>query len=222
MVEVEERELLLQSLKAYLEELRESGVDELTFAQPPLSNQPLQDLPAGTRPGASGGAGQGVSGGAGQGAEATVPVSQGGEDSCQGVGNPRARLLFVMDGAGFAGAAGELLANIVKAMKFDTSDVHLLSFPAGSGSAASPSREQLMRRIEAVGPEVVVTLGDKSAQILLETGEPVAKLRGRFHDLGGISLMATLHPEALVADPTLKRDVWNEMQQVMRRLSQPR
>ena len=177
MVEMQERELLLQSLKRYLEELRESGVDELCFAQLPVS-----------------------------------------EREYQSAGNPQPRLLMVLNGPGLAGAAGELLGKIIEAMGFATSEVHLISFGAGSSRAVSPAREQLLARIAELGPEVVVTLGEQAAQLLLATEEPVEKLRGRFHDLAGIPLMPTLHPDAMLENAALKREVWSDMQQVMRRL----
>ena len=212
MVEVEERELLLQSLKGYLEELRESGVDELAFAERAASEPPRQEVGQGRR-----------------GAEQRKEVEEPGEGvegerhegGCRGVGNPRARLLFVMTGAGFSGEAGGLLEKIINAMQFATSDVYLLSFQAGSSGAGLPFREELLHRIKAVGPEVVVTLGEESAQLLLESRVPVAKLRGRFQDLEGIPLMPTLHPDAMLANLALKREVWNDMQQVMHRLDQP-
>jgi len=180
MVETEEmeRDLLLRALRGYLEELRESGVDELSYAEPP-----------------SGGPG------------------------CSAVGDPRARLLFVMTGAGFAGEAGGLLVNIVKAMGFAAEQVHLLCFCVDPGGAASATREELLGRIAAVAPEVVVALGEAAAQLLLDSREPIEALRGRFHDLAGTPLMPTLHPEALQENPDLKREVWSEMKQVMARLA---
>jgi len=181
MVEMDERELLVGSLKGYLEELGESGVDELGFAELPASERGWHE-----------------------------------------VGNPLARLLFVMTGAGFAGAAGDLLAKIIQAMGFAGSEVLLLSFPGGHFGAASPAREALLARVAAVGPEVVVALGEQAAQLLLDSGAAIEKLRGRFHDLNGIALLPTLHPDALLENQALKRDVWSDMQQVMRRLAQPR
>jgi len=194
MVETEERELLLQALKDYLVDLKDSGLDELAFAQPSV-------------------AAPGV---------AAPTVAAPGEE-CRGVGNPQARLLFVMAGAGFAGAAGELLVNIIKAMGFAASEVYLLSFPArpaGAG-AGGVSRDLLTARIAEVAPEVVVTLGEEATRLLLESCEPIAALRGKFHDLEGIPVMPTLHPEALDENPALKREVWGEMQQVMKRLADP-
>ena len=180
MVEREEteRDVLLQALKGYLEELRDTGVDELDFAEPPPSG-----------------------------------------DGCRAEGNPRARLLYVMTGAGFAGEAGGLLANIIKAMGFSAQEVHLLSFSMDPSGAASATREELLGRIAAVSPEVVVALGEAAAQLLLGSCEPVGELRGSFHDLAGTPLMPSLHPEKLLENPALKREVWSDMQQVMKRLA---
>jgi len=176
--EMGERALLLQALKGYLEELRDTGVDELYFEEPP-------------------------------------PCS----DHCSAIGNPQARLLFVMTGAGFAGEAGGLLVNIVKAMGFAADEVHLLCFSVDASGAPSVTREELLGRIAAVAPEVVVTLGEPAAQLLLASREAIGALRGTFHDLAGTPLMPSLHPEALVQNPALKREVWGEMQQVMKRLA---
>ena len=178
--EPRERELLLGALRGYLEELKESGVEELEFA-----------------------------------------AAAGGE-GCRAEGAPRARLLFVMDGDGFAGEAGGLLANIVKAMGFAPPEVHLLSFGVDASGAASVTAGELLGRIAAVAPEVVVALGEKAAQLLLESSQPVARLRGSFHDLSGTPLMPSLHPAALLENPALKREVWSDMQQVMKRLSRER
>ena len=186
---MDERELLLQSLKVYLEELKQSGVDELAFGT---------DAPAA--------------------AVVPAPLAQTPDDaSLTGVGNARARLLFVMSGAGFAGPSGELLAKIINAMGFAAEDVFLLSF---ASAAESPSQASLLSRIAAVAPEIVVALGETAAQLLLQSGESISTLRGRFFTLDEIPLMVTLHPDQLEADPALKREVWTDMQLVMRRLPQ--
>ena len=173
-----EREVLLQGLRGYLEELLESGVDELDFAEP-------------------------------------APSGNG----CSAVGDPQARLLFVTTGAGFAGEAGGLLANIVKAMGYASGEVHLLCFSLDQEGAASATRQEILSRIDGVAPEVVVALGEPAAQLLLSSCEPVAALRGTFHDLVGRPLMPSLHPEVLLENPALKREVWSDMQQVMKRLA---
>jgi uracil-DNA glycosylase len=219
MVERQERELVLGSVKAYLEELWESGVDELEFAELPAvhpgeprspqhAEKVAPQVPEERQ--ASEERQEGAPQAKGP-AERPVP-----EHPCQAAGNPKGRMVMVMKGEGFAGAAGELLGKIIQAMGFATSDVCLLSF-----AEIAPTRETLLRQIRDVGPELVVALGEETAQLLLQSGAGIAKLRGRFHDLGGVPLMPTLHPEAMLADPGLKRQVWSEMQQVMRRLAQP-
>ena len=76
-------------------------------------------------------------------------------------------------------------------------------------------------RIAAVAPKVAVTLGEPATQLLLASDQPLERLRGRFHDLSGIPLMPSFHPDAMLENPALKREVWSDMQQVMRRLAPP-
>jgi uracil-DNA glycosylase len=204
MVERQERELLLGSMKAYLEELWESGIEELEFAESPVAQPEVSQRSL-----------------AAQQSEAEEPPKAPAErpipeQACLAVGNPKARMVLVMKGEGFDDAAGELLSKIVQAMGFATSDVCLLSF-----AEIQPARETLLRQIRDVGPELVVALGEEAVQLLLQRDDGIAKLRGKFHDLNGLPLMPTLHPEAMLKNPGLKREVWNEMQQVMRRLAQP-
>ena len=241
MVEMEERELLTRSLRGYLEDLAESGLDELAFGEAVVPQQqrtvdagraavPQQQVAADAgkpavsqRPCADDAGRAAVSQQQCQGeelGEVTLAQPTVARPACKGEGNPLARLLFVMSGAGLATPAGGLLAKIMLAMGFASSEVFLLSFaeetPAGGGL-----RDELLSRIAEVGPEAVVALGEKAVRLLLQSDEPVEKLRGRFHDLAGIPLMPTLHPDAMLANEALKREVWSEMQQVMRRLAQP-
>jgi DNA polymerase len=58
---------------------------------------------------------------------------------------------------------------------------------------------------------------------LLGASEPMAKLRGRWHDFHGIPLMATYHPAYLLRNQSLteKRKVWEDMLLVLERLEKP-
>jgi uracil-DNA glycosylase len=209
MVEMEERELLLQSLKGYLEELRDTGVEELVFAG---GSSPTVG-PGAPMPGISA-AGASLAGASGT----VTPASEAAKLPLTGAGDPGARLLFVLTGAGLASPSGELFAKIIKAMGFAPQEVYLLSFAQEAPGAATASRASLLEAIATVAPRIVVALGETAAQLLLQSGDPISALRGRFVDLEGTPLMATLHPDQLLADDSLKREVWNEMQQVMKRL----
>jgi len=153
-----------------------------------------------------------------------------------GVGNPRARLVFVGEGPGrdedlrgepFVGRAGALLTDIIeKGMKLRRSDVYICNVvkcrppdnrnpEPDEVAACSPFLE---RQIALVEPEVIVALGKFAAQTLLTTSTPITKLRGRWHEYLGVPLMPTFHPAYLLRNPGDKRLVWEDIQQVMARL----
>ena len=73
-------------------------------------------------------------------------------------------------------------------------------------------------QIESVRPEVIVTFGDFSTQLLLGETAPLAKLRGQWRDYRGIAVIPTFHPAELLRDASLKKPVWVDLQTVMQRL----
>ena len=152
-----------------------------------------------------------------------------------GVGNPDARLLFVGEAPGadedrqgepFVGRAGQLLDRIIGAMGLRREDVYIANVlkcrPPGN---RTPEADEigtcspfLFRQIAALSPELIVALGAPAAHTLLGTHAPIGKLRGRFLRFRGIDLMPTYHPAFLLRSPAKKREVWEDMQQVMARL----
>lgn len=150
-----------------------------------------------------------------------------------GVGNPAARLVFVgeapgrdedLQGIPFVGEAGQLLTKIIGAMGFARDDVYICNVlkcrPPNNRNPQQPEIEAcspfMLRQVKAIGPTVIVALGTFAAQTLLETKEPISKLRGKFHDYHGIPLMPTFHPAFLLRNPAMKREVWEDMQMVMK------
>ncbi len=153
-----------------------------------------------------------------------------------GVGNPRARLVFVGEGPGadedakgepFVGRAGQLLTEIItKGMRLRREDVYIANVikcrPPGNRNP-EPDEVQscepfLLRQLELIGPEVVVALGKFAVQTLLRTKVPITQLRGRWFEFRGIKLMPTFHPAYLLRNPADKRLVWQDIQQVMQAL----
>lgn len=153
-----------------------------------------------------------------------------------GSGNPEARLVFVGEGPGrdedrqglpFVGRAGELLTDIIqKGMKIDRSEVYICNVvKCRPPENRNPEPEEvaacspfLIRQIEIVKPEVIVALGKFAAQTLLQSTTPITRLRGKWHEYHGIPLMPTFHPAHLLRNPGYKRQVWEDIQQVMQRL----
>jgi DNA polymerase len=148
-----------------------------------------------------------------------------------GVGNPDADLMFVGEAPGadedaqgipFVGRAGQLLTKIIEAIQLKREQVYIANIlkcrPPGN---RDPQPDEvamcepfLFRQIESVRPMIIVALGKYAAQTLLRTTEPISRLRGRFFEYRGGLLMPTFHPSYLLRNPSSKREVWIDMQQV--------
>lgn len=152
-----------------------------------------------------------------------------------GSGNPEAELMFIGEAPGrdedlagepFVGRAGQLLTDIIRAIKYERDDVYIANVikcrppqnrnPEPDELAAC--RPFLLRQIEMIAPRVIVTLGRFAFQSVLETTDPISSARGVWHELGGIRVMPTYHPAYLLRNPSAKRDVWNDMKKVMAEL----
>lgn len=155
-----------------------------------------------------------------------------------GEGSHQARLVFIGEGPGaeedrsgrpFVGPAGQLLSKIIQAMKLAREQVYICNVikcrPTGNRDPLpeeiASCRPFLMRQLAAIDPEVVCTLGTHATQALLNSTEPVSRLRGRFHTLHPIRVMPTFHPAYLLRHPEHKRHVWEDMKKIMALLRIP-
>jgi uracil-DNA glycosylase len=153
-----------------------------------------------------------------------------------GDGCDKARLVFVGEGPGyeedkqgkpFVGAAGKLLVRILEAMHLSRDDVYICNIiKCRPPNNRNPKPDEistctpfLERQIRAINPEFICALGKFAAQTLLQTEVPISRLRGTFHTYHGIPVMPTYHPAYLLRNPGSKRDVWNDMQQLMKCMS---
>jgi DNA polymerase len=152
-----------------------------------------------------------------------------------GVGAPHASVVFVGEAPGkdedqqgepFVGEAGQLLTRIIEAMGFQRQEVYICNvLKCRPPKNRDPRPEEveacagfMLRQVQAIAPKAIIALGTFAAQTLLETKAPISKLRGVFHDYHGIPLMPTFHPAFLLRSPEMKRQVWEDMQQVMKRV----
>jgi len=151
-------------------------------------------------------------------------------------GNPMAELCFVGEGPGadedregypFVGKAGQLLDRMITAMGYAPDDVYICNIvkcrppnnrkPEASEMAACIP--YLHQQLEAVRPKVMVALGATAVQGLLGTTEGITRLRGKWKLYRGMTpMMPTFHPAFLLRQPSAKRDVWNDLQQVLKQL----
>lgn len=158
-----------------------------------------------------------------------------------GVGNVQSRLVFVGEGPGadedaqgepFVGEAGQVLNRIITAMGLKREEVYICNVvkcrPPGNRDPQQDEIEAcspfLLRQIQSVKPEVVVTLGKFATHTLLGVKDPISRLRGKFRDYHGIPLMPTYHPSYLLrnkGDSGPFWEVWDDMVQVLQLLKLP-
>jgi DNA polymerase len=152
-----------------------------------------------------------------------------------GVGNPDAPLVFVGEAPGadedrtgepFVGAAGQLLTKMIEAMGLSRDDVYICNIlkcrPPGNRNPEPDEIAEcepfLKKQLAAIRPRMIVALGKFAAQCLLRSDAPISRLRGNWKEYEGIPLMPTYHPAFLLRTPSAKREVWADLQEVMREL----
>lgn len=150
-----------------------------------------------------------------------------------GVGNPRAKLVFVGEGPGaeedaqgvpFVGPAGQLLTKMIEAMGFTRDEVYICNVvkcrPPENRTPEIDEIEScepfLRAQLGAIQPEVIVALGKTAVQTLLRDEASITKIRGTWHEYAGIKLMPTFHPSYLLRRPDEKKHAWSDLQQVMK------
>jgi uracil-DNA glycosylase len=149
-----------------------------------------------------------------------------------GVGNPKADLMFIGEAPGrdedlkgepFVGRAGQLLTDIIKAMKLTRDDVYIANvIKCRPPENRNPEPDELdacrpfiQRQIELSQPKVIVTLGKFALQSLTGRAYAISAARGQWTEYNGIKVMPTYHPAYLLRTPSAKKDVWQDMKMVM-------
>lgn len=146
-----------------------------------------------------------------------------------GVGDPRARWLFVGEAPGaeedargepFVGQAGRLLDNMLAALGLSRREgvyiANVLKCRPPGNRAPEPAeaeacRPYLERQVALVQPALIVALGKSAATLLLGSEATIASLRGRVHRYRGIPLVVTYHPAYLLRNLTDKAKAWEDL-----------
>jgi len=132
-------------------------------------------------------------------------------------------------GVPFVGRAGQLLNKIIAAMGLKRAEVYICNElkcrPPGNRTPLPGEAAQcwpfLREQIEILKPRVICALGAPAARTLLDTEEPIGRLRGAVHDYHGVPLVATYHPAYLLRSPGEKGKVWEDMKVVLKLLGRP-
>ena len=153
-----------------------------------------------------------------------------------GVGNPKAKLMFVGEGPGrdedlqgepFVGRAGQLLTDIItKGMGLKREDVYIANVvKCRPPENRNPEPDEvaacepfLKKQIDLIRPKIIVGLGKFAVQTLLQSKVPITKVRGNWHSYHGIKLMPTFHPAYLLRNPADKKLVWEDIKKVIKEM----
>ncbi len=155
-------------------------------------------------------------------------------------GNPEARVMLVGEAPGrdediqrvpFVGRSGQLLDRMLNAIGLDRTSVYIANVvpwrPPGNRTPTpqetAACRPFIERQIALCDPDFLVCLGNAAARELLQTGDGILRLRGRWmpFDTGArtIRAMAMLHPAYLLRQPLHKRLAWRDMLALKRALA---
>lgn len=144
-----------------------------------------------------------------------------------GGGREDAEVLFIGEGPGeqedlsgkpFVGRAGQLLDKMLLAIGLDRSMIYIANIvkcrPPQNRDPKPEEQEQcidwLRNQVKIMRPKIIVCLGRISGMRLIKPDLRIMKEHGQWVEKGGIYMMATLHPAALLRNPTQKPEAFKD------------
>ncbi|MGZ8237647.1 MAG: uracil-DNA glycosylase [Methylobacter sp.] len=122
-------------------------------------------------------------------------------------------------GLPFVGKAGLLLTEMLRAIGLDREEVFIANIvkcrpPANRDPQSieiATCKPYLSRQIALLKPKIIVVLGRVAAQALLNTDQPIGKLRGKRHALNDTPVIVVYHPAYLLRSMLDKRKAWEDL-----------
>ena len=151
-----------------------------------------------------------------------------------GVGHAQAQWMIIGEAPGeqedrqgepFVGKAGQLLDNMLRAVGLtrDEAGPEQQVYIANVLKCRPPMNRNpepqevaqcepfLKRQVELVAPKLILAMGRFAVQSILQTGEPIGRLRGRVHAYQGVPVVVTYHPAYLLRNPADKARSWDDL-----------
>ena len=150
-----------------------------------------------------------------------------------GEGNSHAPILIVWEGPGrdedlqgrpFIGRSGQLLDKILDACGFNrTQHVYISNIIKCRPPAnRTPSAEEinaclpyLLKQIDHIDPKIMIMLGATALKSLAGPDLKITRLRGTWIPWHNRLAMPVYHPSALLRNPSLKRDTWEDFKKIV-------
>lgn len=151
-----------------------------------------------------------------------------------GVGHAQAQWMIIGEAPGeqedrqgepFVGKAGQLLDNMLRAVGLTRAEAgpeqqvyiaNVLKCRPPMNRNPEPQEVAqcepfLKRQVELVAPKLILAMGRFAVQSILQTGEPIGRLRGRMHAYQGVPVVVTYHPAYLLRNPADKARSWDDL-----------
>ena len=167
-------------------------------------------------------------------------LHQGRNKLVFGVGDPRAKLVFVGEGPGadedeqgepFVGRAGQLLTQMIEGtarkegiplLRKDVYICNVVKCRPPNNRTPQPDEMEvcgqfLIRQLAALRPKAICVLGGTAAKALLGQKEGVTRLRGNWFRWREIPVMVTYHPSFLLRayNQAAKREAWEDLKKAL-------
>lgn len=145
-----------------------------------------------------------------------------------GVGNKNSKILFIGEGPGenedlqgepFVGRGGQLLDKMLTAVDLDRhKNIYIANIvKCRPPKNRDPLQEEqdacidwLRNQVKLINPKIIVCLGRIAAMKIIKPDIKITKEHGIFFERGNILMMATLHPAALLRNPSQKPAAFND------------
>lgn len=145
-----------------------------------------------------------------------------------GVGNKNSKILFIGEGPGenedlqgepFVGRGGQLLDKMLTAVELDRhKNIYIANIvKCRPPKNRDPLQEEqdacidwLRTQVKLINPKIIVCLGRIAAMKIIKPDIKITKEHGIFFERGNILMMATLHPAALLRNPSQKPAAFND------------
>ena len=150
-----------------------------------------------------------------------------------GEGNNKAPVFLIGEAPGrtediqgrpFVGRSGQLLDKILEACGFNRNDHVFISsiVKCRPPNNRTPNAEEiyqckpfLLKQIELINPRILVLLGSVALKSLAGMDLKITRARGRWMSINNRLTMAVYHPSALLRNPHLKKDAWEDFKKIV-------
>ena len=154
-----------------------------------------------------------------------------------GVGNEKAKLMFVGEGPGeqedlqglpFVGRAGKLLDDMLAMFDLSREEIYIANIvkcrPPKNRDPLPDEQDAcypwLERQIALIRPRLLVCLGRIAAMRLIDPHYRITQQHGQWVSRDGMEITAIYHPAALLRDPRRRPEAFDDMKEIARKLKE--